>query len=302
MNAEDRERQLAQTQFAADLRSQFEALGERARPPRKRRRVVVVAVAAGVIVATMLGGVALAGGFHFASPPQPLHPAATPGGSPRHGAAATSVYPTNAKGQTYGPNRPMAQEPDLIAATATNGRDGYVLRTDLEGPVPSTPAEALRMQAAQAGKDRVIPVYESDGTTQIGVFVIGSGSVTEVVAQPPDWLLKQMSGLARNAGDPQASALWTLTTADKAVVVEGTDAPAKVADPHAPVYVFVVHGHFTKWLWSLPAGVSPPHYSWVVEEVDAGSRITNMSGNSEKPIDTSGLTMQRVVLPSAADE
>ena len=121
-------------------------------------------------------------------------------------------------------------------------------------------------------------------------------------AQPPDWLLKQMSGLARNAGDPQASAWWTLTTADKAVVVEGTDAPATVADPLAPVYVFVVHGHFTKWLWSLPAGVSPPHYSWVVEEIDAGSRIANMSGNSEKPIDTSGLTMQRVVLPSAAEE
>lgn len=302
MGTEDTRERVAGTRFAEDLRGQFEALGKRVRQPRKRRRVVVVAIAAGVAVAAMLGGVALAGGFHFASPPQPLNPAAIPGGSPQPPAAASSLYPTNAKGQTYGPDLPMAEEPDLIAATATNGRDGYVLRTDLEGPVPSTPAEALRMQAAAAGNDREIPVYESDGTTQIGVFVIGGGSATEDVAPPPDWLLKHMGSLARNAGDPHASAWWTLTTAAKAVVVEGTDAPAKIANPHAPVYVFVMHGHFTEWLWSLPAGVSPPHYNWVVEEVDAGSRITNMSGNSEKPIDTSGLHMQSVVLPSAGEE
>src|SRR5450759_3831190 len=99
MSNEDAQSQVAGMRFARELRGQFEALGERAQEPRKRRRVVVGAVAAGVAVATILGGIALAGGFRFAAPPQPLHPAATPGGSPRHGAAATSVHPTNAKGQ-----------------------------------------------------------------------------------------------------------------------------------------------------------------------------------------------------------
>ncbi len=46
------------------------------------------------------------------------------------------------------------------------------LRTDLEGPQPKTPEEALRKQAEQAGRTRVIPVYKSDGTTKIGVFVL----------------------------------------------------------------------------------------------------------------------------------
>ena len=54
------------------------------------------------------------------------------------------------------------------------------MRTDLEEPTPSSPEEALAQQAAQAGKDRVIPVYELDGTTKIGVFIISSSGMTEV--------------------------------------------------------------------------------------------------------------------------
>jgi hypothetical protein len=92
-------------------------------------------------------------------------------------------YPKNAQGLTYGSQLYATLErgePDLILATATNGKDGYVLRTDLEGPMPGSPQEALSQQAAQAGKDRVIPVYQSDGTTQIGVFVIQAGSSTVI--------------------------------------------------------------------------------------------------------------------------
>lgn len=82
----------------------------------------------------------------------------------------------NAQGETYGVWGDDA-EPDLIAAIATNGREGYVRRTELDavtGVNPSTPAEALAWQDAHAGETFSIPVYESDGETVIGSFrVVG---------------------------------------------------------------------------------------------------------------------------------
>ncbi len=100
---------------------------------------------------------------------------------------STSKWPTNARGLTYGPG-PNAlspqDEPDLVLATATNGKDGYVLATDLEGPTPSSPEEALAWQAARAGKAWVIPVYQSDGITQIGVFELGAASTSSETSLP----------------------------------------------------------------------------------------------------------------------
>lgn len=85
-------------------------------------------------------------------------------------------WPVNAGGQTYGSAaaaKSPADEPDLILVYATNGKLGYSLRTDLEGDTPSTPEEALAEQAARAGKGVTVPVYLSDGKTQIGEFDIG---------------------------------------------------------------------------------------------------------------------------------
>lgn len=163
MDAEDRERKLAETRFAADLRSQFKALGERARQPRRRRRWVVIAVAAGVAVAGLLGTVALAGGFDPDSTQLPDPPL-----------PAKSVYPMNASGLTYGPNKPLVEEPDLMAVVATNGKVGYCYRKDLEGPgpMPTSPAEAIASNERSL-RGHTIPVYESDGVTQIGVFQVG---------------------------------------------------------------------------------------------------------------------------------
>jgi hypothetical protein len=93
-----------------------------------------------------------------------------PGESPAHRPAP---WPTNARGQTYGSDADAnaeTGEPDLIAAYATNGKQGYVLRTDVELPPPSNPSEAI---AQNTVGPRTIPVYLSDGVTQIGVFVIG---------------------------------------------------------------------------------------------------------------------------------
>lgn len=86
--------------------------------------------------------------------------------------ATSALWPMNSRGQTYGITTDN-QEPDLVRVVATNNKVGYSLRTELNGPTPSSPEEALRWQAEQAGKSRVIPVYESDGVTQIGVFRIG---------------------------------------------------------------------------------------------------------------------------------
>jgi hypothetical protein len=115
-------------------------------------------------------------------------------------------------------------------------------------------------------------------------------------AAPPAWLLEEISQEARSCGDPRASAWWTLTTAQKAHVVEDGDDPGSVTDPGRPVYVYILHGDFTRWIWSLPAGTAAPKYSWVVAQIDAKSRIGDMAGNSDKPFDTTGLAMQSVVL------
>jgi hypothetical protein len=90
--------------------------------------------------------------------------------------AAVGDWPVNARGQTYGSNIDVGpeNEPDLILVEATNGKTGYSLKTDLDGPMPKTPEEALAWQEARKGQPpREIPVYLSDGVTKIGVFLIG---------------------------------------------------------------------------------------------------------------------------------
>ena len=115
---------------------------------------------------------------------------------------------------------------------------------------------------------------------------------------PPAWLREDMSREARNCGDSHASAWWTLTTAEKALVVDGGDAPSHVSNPDRPVYVYVIHGDFTRWLWSLRSGASAPTYSWVFVLIDAKSRIADVVGTSDKAYDTTGLDMQSVALPA----
>lgn len=85
-------------------------------------------------------------------------------------------YPINDNGQTYGPNMGNATiilggEPDLILATGENGIKGYVKKVDLEGPQPKTPAEAVII--SKVAKSREIPLYDVDGETIIGKFIVG---------------------------------------------------------------------------------------------------------------------------------
>jgi len=99
---------------------------------------------------------------------------------------SATAFPTNAKGLSYGScafTKTPEEEPDLILVEADNGMVGYCYRKDLS-PVPHGPEEAEALME-QSMKGREIPVYTSDGVTQIGVFTSG-GSDSEVTATSAD--------------------------------------------------------------------------------------------------------------------
>lgn len=92
------------------------------------------------------------------------------------GPARGQEWATNADGESYGSladARTPAEEPDLIAAISDAGERGYVKKEALNGPVPRTPEEAAQLSS----EPRVIAVYESDGSTQVGWFTIGENVV-----------------------------------------------------------------------------------------------------------------------------
>jgi hypothetical protein len=91
----------------------------------------------------------------------------------------TTPWGVNAAGQTYGMQNDTGI-PDLIAVEATNGRSGYVFRTQLEDADGTTalrnstsPQQNLEWQKENEGKRTLVPVYASDGVTRIGVFQVG---------------------------------------------------------------------------------------------------------------------------------
>ncbi|WP_285725651.1 hypothetical protein [Psychromicrobium xiongbiense] len=91
-------------------------------------------------------------------------------------------FAQNQSGKTYGSAASASapnEEPDLIQVKASNGRVGYVYKTELDAASGDpqqlhfkSPAEALAWQAKHAGKTEHLAVYEADGTTKIGEFVI----------------------------------------------------------------------------------------------------------------------------------
>ncbi|NLG21563.1 MAG: hypothetical protein GX555_09080 [Actinomycetales bacterium] len=82
----------------------------------------------------------------------------------------------NAKGETYGVEN-IHGSPDLIAVIATNGQHGYAYVADMNAawPEPTSPEHALELQEERGDEGVSVPVYESDGETVIGEFVIGGG-------------------------------------------------------------------------------------------------------------------------------
>jgi hypothetical protein len=91
---------------------------------------------------------------------------------------ATS-WGVNASGQTFGVQNQQGT-PDLLAVVINQGAThGYVESSELNcaaGGDVQTPAEALTWDKVSANRSVSIPVYESNGTTVIGTFVVGDAS------------------------------------------------------------------------------------------------------------------------------
>ncbi|MFE7064050.1 peptidase M56 BlaR1 [Sutcliffiella sp. NPDC057660] len=88
-----------------------------------------------------------------------------------------SNHPKNKHGLTYGSSADTltyGKEPDLIKAYGIDGTMGYVKKEDLHSPMPKTPEEALKL--TKEAKDIEIPLYDNNGETVIGTFLLGSGS------------------------------------------------------------------------------------------------------------------------------
>lgn len=86
----------------------------------------------------------------------------------------------NEAGLTYGSSlgrgTPEAA-PDLVEVIGNDGKTGYVHKEHLFPELPESPAEALALSARSSG-EFTVPVFESDGTTQIDTFTVNDGAVT----------------------------------------------------------------------------------------------------------------------------
>ena len=108
----------------------------------------------------------------------------------------TTPWAINSHGETYGaPNQNGT--PDLIAVTINHGAtQGYVKASNLScasgGDVTSI-SQALAWDKASANRNVTIPVFESDGTTVIGTFVLGDASGPNATTVPLSSLSKSCS-------------------------------------------------------------------------------------------------------------
>jgi hypothetical protein len=358
MDAEDRERQLSETRFAGELRHQLKTAGESAgvRARRSRRHGIVIAVALGIGVAIILGGVAAAAGFN------PLR----------------TLWPTNEHGQTYGASGGVMSpddEPDLIAVGGGGKKQGYCFKTDLDGPPPPASPEQAGLDLNAPGlRGFGIPMYESDGTTRIGVFWLGGGaggwksadgSVGEETADAhgtiittrkaadgtititreamdgttttntaaddpsllslskadrpvgwreitlwfrdegpkrpeltspapvaPEWLVERMAAAARDAGDPSATAGWTLQYRRCAAPLEGNAAPTSEAAKYTLVWMAVLHGRFSTWPAAATESPASGGFDWIYLLLDRDSHEVISEGASATPFDTSMFRLQ----------
>ena len=82
-----------------------------------------------------------------------------------------SGYPTNARGETYGPDTHADGQarPDLQLACSQDGTAGYIRFSDIYDYTPEPDNENV---------GRYINMYLQDGSTIIGSFYVSSGGIT----------------------------------------------------------------------------------------------------------------------------
>ena len=98
---------------------------------------------------------------------------------------STTPWGVNARGETFGVQNQHGT-PNLIAVAIDQGQSqGYITASDLncaDGADATSPAQALAWSAQN--RRIAIPVYESDGTTVIGSFIVGGASNSKVPPVP----------------------------------------------------------------------------------------------------------------------
>lgn len=93
-------------------------------------------------------------------------------------ASAANTYRTNAAGETYGTlaqAETIGYESDLILAVGENDVTGYVKSADLNAENNLSPQEAVELQnqrIAEGYTGTYVPLYDKDGETVIGRFLI----------------------------------------------------------------------------------------------------------------------------------
>jgi len=146
-----------------------------------RIRNIVIYSAAAVLAV----GLGVTGGAAVAGVPTVFTPAGVSVDGPSE-PKPEPTYALNEQGLTVGTVADAVSpdtEPDLILAVATNGREGYVYKRDLDAADGTTamkefktPEDALAWQRERGTKTIVIPVYLEDGKTVVGEFEVGGGT------------------------------------------------------------------------------------------------------------------------------
>ena len=99
----------------------------------------------------------------------------------------TTPWGVNDSGETYGETNENGT-PGLVAVVVDNGTvHGYVKARDLicaESGDVTSPAEALAWDKINEHRNISVPVYESDGTTVIGTFIVGHAVASPAVTVP----------------------------------------------------------------------------------------------------------------------
>ncbi|HEY5266871.1 MAG TPA: hypothetical protein VIJ40_08670 [Acidimicrobiales bacterium] len=99
----------------------------------------------------------------------------------------TTAWGVNANGETYGVTNQNGT-PDLVAVVFNHGNThGYVKESDLNcaaGGGVASPAEALAWDKVRQNRNISIPVFQSDGVTIIGAFVLGDATGSDAQTVP----------------------------------------------------------------------------------------------------------------------
>lgn len=147
----------------------------------KHRSKRMAGVAAAMMIASG-ASVAVAVGWSGGSTPN-VHPAASGAGAVAPVGDEVMPVSVNANGQTYGSAvgaSSSAGLPDLIRVRATNGVFGYITKVAYLGPALPTPTQVKsypkNTQGDYVAPSRSVPVYTSNGTSQVGVFTFGGGT------------------------------------------------------------------------------------------------------------------------------